>query len=188
MEFLQKASVKPVSLPRHNVPTTTDTKSSNFKTLRRSEILFWGAATDKPMPNPFAAQVSIKSSEFASIPARPNEPVPGYARLEMFCDGSVSRQTDESSKWWMFIGSLGRRHVMNDRLLACPRARANVLAKTAGFPHKRAAFDVRLTPAAEQTAVHNYTTRVEEPTGKRWQRSGRWIFNNSGRARRWKLL
>ena len=90
MEFLQKASVELVSLPRHNEPTTTDTKSSNFKTLRRSEILVLGAATDKPMPNPFAAQVSVKSSESTSIPARPNDFAPGHARLEMFCDAFVS--------------------------------------------------------------------------------------------------
>src|SRR5437773_11645949 len=68
------------------------------------------------------------------------------------------------------------------------RARAKVLAIAAGFPHKRYAFDVRLNPAAEQPAIHNNKTAVEDTTVNLWQQSERWIFNKPCRARRWRLL
>jgi hypothetical protein len=47
-------------------------------------------------------------------------------------------------------------------------ARPNVLAKAAGFQHKRAAFDVRWTPAMEPPAVLKQKAGVEDAPGKRW--------------------
>ena len=67
-------------------------------------------------------------------------------------------------------------------------ARANGLAKAAGFAHKQAAFDVRLNPAALQPAVQKHKIGVEDMTGNRRLRSGRWTVHGPCRVRHYTKL
>jgi hypothetical protein len=90
------SAVPPKRLPASSsvCPATTHRpqlihRSSNFKTRTCGEILVWGPATDNPMPNPFAASGSIKSSESTSLPASQTIPRRAWRAWKYFAMPSL---------------------------------------------------------------------------------------------------
>ena len=60
--------------PRHSAPTATGGISASGKARTLGESVLCGTATVKPMPNPVATYVSIKSTELASMDGNQSTP------------------------------------------------------------------------------------------------------------------